>query len=219
MKRFCNYWRVVFMALASLLALAQAFIVSAAPSVYTWGSYDSSGNSFGFLDENEQPLETGDVVQLIWVGPNGRVDPPQAITGETTIDDQLIQSSNLPLDANYPPPLRNKGYMLAQLNYDTDQPYHEGLVYMRAWNAGVAGRNGGASAYGESNLMTLTANGNGVQLGIRTTHSTGTAVQLGALSVDQQTQSRLWLVVFVLLLGGTAVQARQVKGKVRRVRG
>lgn len=211
MKGFRKYWRVVFMALASVLAFAQALVVSAAPAVYTWGSYDSSGSSLGFTDENDQPLETGDVVQLIWVGPNGRIDPPQASTGATTIDDQLLQSSPLPLNANYPPPLRNKGYMLAQFNYDTDQPYHNGLVYMRAWNAGVAGRNGGATLYGDSNLMTLTANGNGVQLGVRTSYSTGTAVQLSTVNVGAQNQSLLWLVVFVLLSLSTAVQASWVR--------
>lgn len=159
-----------------------SLVAAATPAVYTWGSYDADGQTLGFVNENGEPLETGSVVQLIWSGSNGRVDPPQAATGSVTVDDQIIATRTIPNDADYPPPLRNKGYLLAQLNYDTDQPYQNGYVYMRAWNAPTAGRNGGATAYGDSHLLLLTSSGTGLQLGIMTNHSTATAVTIAKMN-------------------------------------
>lgn len=175
-------WLVLIVLGSWLYSLSLA--IAATPAVYTWGSYDANGQTLGFVDENGEPLEAGSVVQLIWSGSNGRIDPPQAATGGVTVDDQIIANRTIPNDADYPPPLRNKGYLLAQLNYDTDQPYQNGYVYMRAWNAPIAGRNGGATAYGDSHLLLLTSNGTGLQLGVITNHSTATVVTLAKINSE-----------------------------------
>lgn len=141
--------------LGSLVAILQA----QEPASAFWGTIDVSGNSsttFGVYDSNNTTVLVGnDVVQFIWVGPNGVIDEPN-YNGTPGGDDQMIDSSAVVVDGSVPPPFRNRGYVNRKLfSYDTSAAYNGGQVYIRAWNFSAAGGYNGATFYGESSLMTL----------------------------------------------------------------
>lgn len=142
-----------------LLALTMTFtalpLKAAAPTSFDWGSSGPSG--FGVLDaDNTTILQTGDLVQFIWTGADGTIDPSECSTGNPTDDDQLLATSTVQ-NGGLPPTLANKGLVtLSTYSYDTADPQNGGTVYLRAWNDSTAAS---ATHYGDSSTSTLTALG------------------------------------------------------------
>lgn len=146
---------------------------------FEWGAVDAAGQLLGFTTaDGVTPLPNGSVVQLLWAGPNGQIDPPLMSSGDPGGDDELVDSNNVQNGFPFPPPLRNKGYVsLKVFTYDSSESWHGGQVYMRVWNASGVGSIGGSTAYGESALTTLSDGASFNQLGI-STNKTVTAVTM-----------------------------------------
>jgi hypothetical protein len=128
--------------------------VQAAPANFEWGSFSAAGlTTFGVYDtDNATVLQTGDLAQLIWAGPDGVIDPPQS-DGAPGDDDQLLQSSSINNELPLPPHQQNKGYIsLKTYTFDTDDLQNSGTIYIRAWNASTPQT---ATAYGDSETTTL----------------------------------------------------------------
>ena len=54
-----------------------------------FGGMDADGNYWKLLDHSGHPLEDGDWVYALWVGPDGEVSPPD-MNGSPTGDDVLL---------------------------------------------------------------------------------------------------------------------------------
>ncbi|MCA9873055.1 MAG: hypothetical protein KC441_05355 [Anaerolineales bacterium] len=155
---------------------------AAVPTSFQWGSFSATGStSFGVYESDGNTiLETGDLVQLLWAGPDGLVDPPLP-DGSPTGDDQLLDTTTVQNTGSLPPPARNKGYVpLHTYSCDTTDPQINGVVYQRAWNASTAGS---ATAYGNSGTGTLTSGGSFNALRWQMTHSP-TAVTLNSIGLQ-----------------------------------
>lgn len=142
---------LVFAILTALFIPSRVF---AAPAPFDWGSFDSGGSTtYGVYDMNNVTiLETGDLAQLIWAGPDGIIDPPNC-DGTTAGDDQVLDRSSVQNGAPLPPTLRNRGYISSKTyTFDTESPQSGGVVYIRAWNNSNAAS---ATAYGNSSTTTL----------------------------------------------------------------
>jgi hypothetical protein len=112
-------------------------------------------NSVPFKDENERPLENDDILQFIWAGANGRIDPPNTQIGSTewgqpTGDDQLIGfphsiGENTPsLEGMF------RFQAIGWLDRAMGSPAAGDLVYLRAFNSSnleTATRYGDAQFY------------------------------------------------------------------------
>lgn len=147
---------LVFAILTALFIPSRGY---AAPASFAWGSFDSSNYSttYGVYNaDNTTVLQTGDLAQLIWAGPNGVIDPPSC-DGTTTGDDEILDISFVQNGPPLPPPMRNKGYITPSEAYtfDTESPQNGGIVYIRAWNSNAAST---ATAYGNS-LASILADG------------------------------------------------------------
>lgn len=140
--------------LVLLLSLAVCLPASATPVSFDWGSYSSSGSSlYGVYDaDGVTPLATGDLVQLIWVGPDGMVDPPD-MDGTPGGDDVQLSVGRVENGGTLPPPLHDKGYVpLMTYTYDDADAQAGHIIYARAWNDAVGGQ---GSLYGNSVTGTL----------------------------------------------------------------
>ena len=92
--------------------------------------------------------ETSDLVQLIDVGPDGVISPPDEI-GNTTGDDSLI--CDIRIGEGYGPPDWNKGKFSHGLSLESGT-----VIYCRAWNAASPST---ATYYGDSGTLTVTGAG------------------------------------------------------------
>ncbi|MCO5193104.1 MAG: C25 family cysteine peptidase [Anaerolineae bacterium] len=158
----------------------------AVPTSFDWGSFSSAGSTtFGVYEgDNSSILATGDLVQLIWTGPDGEVDYP-ALDGSPGDDDVLLDSNTVQNGAPFPPPLRNKGYIpLKTYTFDTESPQANGIVYIRAWNAAAPAD---GVDFGESIPTTLV--GGGTFNAPRWT--TGTTLPVILAYVDAQRTDRI----------------------------
>lgn len=138
---------------ANLTQTAQA-----TPTSFDWGSFNSGGSTtFGVYDSNNSTiLQTGDLAQFIWAGPDSIIAPPRC-DGTPGGDDQLLDMSTVNNGAPLPPPLQNKGYVpLKTYSYDDTEPQQGGVVFIRAWNASTPAA---ATAYGDSGTGVLTNGG------------------------------------------------------------
>lgn len=143
---------------AILIALLIPGVVFAAPVSFDWGTFNSTGlTTFGVYDTNNTTiLQTGDLAQLIWAGPDGAIDLPRC-NGTTTGDDQVLDSTSVLNDAPLPPPARNRGYIpFKTYTFDTVDPQSGGVVYIRAWNSSTAST---GTAYGNSQTASLAGGG------------------------------------------------------------
>lgn len=137
-----------------LTALWVVGVVSATPAGFDWGSFSSSGDETYGVRAGGIPVDTGSLVQLIWVGTDGAVDVPDT-DGTPGDDDVLLDTGTVLNDAPLPPPLRNKGYVpLSTYTFDTEAEYAGGIVYMRAWDGPSAAT---STAFGDSTTGTLSA--------------------------------------------------------------
>ena len=145
---------------AFLLLLFTAYYqTTAAAASLNWGSnFPGSGSvtDYGvYNSDNTTVLATGNLVQLIWAGPNGQIDPP-SYDGTPSCDDVVLATNTINNGAPLPPPQQNKGYFSTQTYlYDTFDPQMGGTVYVRAWNNNTAGGQAGATHYGHSATTTL----------------------------------------------------------------
>jgi hypothetical protein len=153
--------RLLKLASVGLFLLSACLVPSpawAVPASFQWGSFDSLGSTaYGVYEhDNVTILQTGDLAQLIWAGPNGVIDPPTP-SGGVTGDDVILDTSAVNNGAPLPPPARNRGYIpIKTYSFDTGNPQNNGTIYIRAWNASTAA---GATAYGDSTTGTLTNGG------------------------------------------------------------
>jgi hypothetical protein len=159
MATFC--WYIKRSARISTLLLVVMLLVVvdvfAVPTSFQWRSYDSGGStSFGVYDSDDiTPLQGGDLLQLIYAGPDGEIDPPTA-SGASTDDDVLLDEGAIMDNASLPPPLRDRGYFDELFSYDTDGWSDGIVVYVRAWNGDTVGA---ATHYGNSSTTTLSGGG------------------------------------------------------------
>jgi hypothetical protein len=131
--------------------------IHAVPATFDWGTYDAAGSTlFGVYEsDNSTILQTADIVQFIWAGPDASINPPLS-NGNPTGDDVILDTS-IVQNGSGPPPVRNKGYVfLKTYSYNTTDPENNGVVYMRVWNDSLIAN---ATAYGDSGTGTLTAGG------------------------------------------------------------
>jgi len=156
----CRAYRLSKLTCVGLIVLSFSLIphpVGAQAAVsFDWGSFDSGGSTtYGVYEaDNTTVLQTWDLVQLIWTGADGTIDPPQP-DGSTTDDDQILDSSTVRNDLPGDP--ANKGYIpLKTYTFFPSDPQSGGTVYIRAWNASTASS---ATAYGDSTTATLTGGG------------------------------------------------------------
>lgn len=145
--------------LLALAALASPLALSASPGSFDWATFNSRGSiDYGVYDaDNDTILETGDLAQLIWVGPNGTIDPPKtsprAEYGEAGGDDVRLDTSAVQNTGNLWPIQQNKGYIPYKIyTLDSLDDYAGKPVYIRAWNDASAST---ATAYGNSTLHNL----------------------------------------------------------------
>jgi hypothetical protein len=158
MRNATRLSKFVFLGLIILMALLKPYPVQADPASFEWGTFDSGGStSYGVYEaDNVTILETGDLVQFIWAGPDGEIDPPQP-DGTPSDDDQVLDTSTIENGGSLPPPAQNKGYIpLVTYSFDTGDSQNGGTVYIRAWNASTAAS---ATAYGDSSTGTLSNGG------------------------------------------------------------
>ncbi|MBK8432678.1 MAG: choice-of-anchor D domain-containing protein [Chloroflexi bacterium] len=139
---------------ALFIFVAQLF---AAPASLEWYSFpDDPGDvlNYGVYDQtNTAVLAQGDLVQLIWTGPNGQIDPPN-YDGTPSGDDVLLDINTI--ENSLPGPYANRGLItIINYAYETTDPQALGIVYMRAWDHPTAGGFNGATYYGESGTLTL----------------------------------------------------------------
>jgi hypothetical protein len=119
-----------------------------------WGSFNAAGSTaFGVYDtDNTTILQTGDLAQLIWAGPNSTIDQPQC-NGAPGGDDQLLDFTIVQNAGSLPPAAQNRGYVsLKTYTFNATSPQNGGVIYIRAWNANTATS---ATAYGQSATSTL----------------------------------------------------------------
>lgn len=195
-----NHQIAVILILTGIFLLTQYIPVKANPTAIDWGSFNASGlTTFGVYEADDVTiLQTGDLAQLIWAGPNGTIEPPQP-NGTTTGDDVLLDTTTVNNGLPLPPPLQNKGYIpLKTYSFDDQDPISGGVIYIRAWNAGTATS---ATAYGNSITSNLTPGGIFNAPRWHMTHSP-TAITLSAFSASSYINNPWWL---ILVLGTLVV--------------
>ncbi len=139
-------------------------------------AYSSSGVlDLGGLEYLKGNPTNGDMVQIIWVGPNGLQDPADSL-GHTTVDDSLLGTSHIgygiPSESDW-----DSGKFSAY--FSDDLLFVPGTqVFVRAWNDSVV--NGqGVVYYGDSDLYEIQNSDTEVA-----DFGTWTVKELGSLSVE-----------------------------------
>jgi len=203
--------RLLKLAVAVLLLLSISLVSSpvwAVPASFLWGSFDSGGaTTYGVYEhDNVTILQTGDLAQLIWAGPNGSIDPPTP-SGGVTGDDVILDTSAVNNGSPLPPSAQNRGYIpFKTYTFDTENPQNNGTIYIRAWNASTAA---GATAYGNSTTGTLT-NGGTFNAPRWTMMYTPNAVTLSSFrAADRPGNALIWGVAGLLAVVAVAVGLRR----------
>ena len=200
--------RLLLLALLAITAVARP---ASAVNSTTWGSFDQTATAVGWLGPDAQPLPAGSAIQLIWVGPDGQLAPPDPYTGQPGGDDVLLATRTLTPNAQLPPPYRNKGYLTLDVYTFNDGDAWAGqAVFMRSWHGTAAGRQGSATAYGDSPLFTLTNGSNINPLGVAANVEVS-AVVLAHTAVRPSARQTnwLWLTLALLLLTVARQSARR----------
>jgi hypothetical protein len=126
---------------AVLLALAASALFAAAPSARAYTVNLIYYTSRGLMDEHMAFLAQYDMVQLIYTGADGQIDPPNIYNGMPGGDDILWQSTDIGG--------AGPGQFLDLFQYSSNT---SGTVYIRFFNAPVMGQ---VTYYGMSPLHTL----------------------------------------------------------------
>jgi len=94
----------------------------------------------------------GDLIQIIWAGPNGKADDADSL-GNPTVDDVLLGISHI--GSGFPSPDQyDRGAFVATLTHEFFR--YGTIVYVRAWNEAVVTPS--KTNYGDSQLYTLQSN-------------------------------------------------------------
>ncbi len=123
-------------------------------SVSHAGSLVASSEAGVFDTDNSTPLQgdvftgRGDLIQLLWVGPNGQIDPADSL-GNPTVDDVILGTTFVGYGFPFEP---NMGKFSKLFTHDALVP--GAIVYVRAWNDSVISV-GSPIAYGNSQPYTL----------------------------------------------------------------
>lgn len=195
-----------------VLWLATAAVAHAFAQSYTWGSFDATAAAVGFYTANGQtPLAEDNAVQLIWVGPDNTLNPPDPYTGLPSGDDQLLAIGAIVTNSQVPPPFRNKGYVAQTLyTYDSGDAWAGKALYMRGWNAATIGRQGGATAYGDSPPFTLVDGGIANPLGVVVNQQVSAVALAHTLAQGSPSHTAVVPLLFAMLLLWTAVLGRRL---------
>ncbi len=110
------------------------------------GIIDTDGSTYLLGDPSG-----GDLIQVIWVGSNGMIDPPDTL-GHTTMDDSLLGTTWV--GYGFPSPdQHDRGVFVATLTHEVFAPGTR--VYVRAWNSPVVDSQ---SNYGDSEIYEIQSN-------------------------------------------------------------
>ncbi|KPA17796.1 RTX toxin [Candidatus Magnetomorum sp. HK-1] len=140
---------ILLLIVFALLHMTFAVKVFAIPSSFDWTSIDSEGV---YNSDNQTALSENNFVQLIYIGPDGVIDPP-----DNPDDDVILSTSTIWTNSGKPPTLQNMGYFSGQFDYDDEIDSRTGsTVYVRAWNGNDVSS---ATHYGNSETATITSNG------------------------------------------------------------
>ena len=178
-------------------------IISTPPADFDWGSFDAQGGSgFGVYEADDVTvLPTGALAQLIWAGPDGAINQPQA-DGQPGGDDQLLDTSSVANGPPLTPDQQDKGYIpLKVYSFEDGAAQSGGVVTIRAWNAGTVVS---ATVHGDSITGTLTIGG---VLNAPRWHVTSapTAITLSGLTARPGSSPQLPVVTLAILLGISVV--------------
>lgn len=119
----------------------------------------SVANDVPYGDENGKTLENGDIIQLIWAGEDGRIDPPNMVTGNPewgnpTNDDRMIGVLHF-IGEN----LSSKGLFRFQVigwpGHTIGWPGAGDFVYARAFNEGSLEK---STRFGDAQLHQVSMN-------------------------------------------------------------
>jgi hypothetical protein len=138
---------IAFLSFLALLTggLAQSASAGTFEAMSTSGILDVDGVTY--LQGNVMEL-SGDLVQLIWTGPDGVIDAPDSL-GRTTDDDSLLGTTFIGYGYPFEP---DAGKFSIIWTHDLLAPGN--IVYIRAWNDSVVVP-GQRIDYGNSALYTL----------------------------------------------------------------
>lgn len=95
-------------------------------------------NNTPYADENGATLQDGDILHLIWAGPDGQIDPPQMPTGSPNNglpsgDDELLETHAI--GENFPPGFGQFTFTVTTYQSQAQgKPADGDWVYLRAFN-------------------------------------------------------------------------------------
>ena len=141
--------KIVALAVASLVIMAFVSLAIAQPLPIVVKSTTGVMDESGVVPLLGDGSETGDLVQLINVGPDGVISPPDEESGNPIGDDSLI--CTIRIGVGYGPGDWDKGKFIKGTAADEDT-----VIFCRAWNDASPST---ATYYGDSGTMTVTGAG------------------------------------------------------------
>jgi len=199
MKKYKLPAKLMIFGIFITLLLGFPITVYAVPAFFTWGSFDAGGSTaYGVYEHNNiDPLLTGALAQLLWVGPDGLINTPLQ-NGSAGGDDVILDTATVLNGLPLPPAQWDRGYIpLETYTYDTGDPQNGNTVYIRAWNASTPAN---ATAYGNSTTSSLTSGGTfNAPRWIMT--NTPTAITLSTFHATSTGNSSLIRISLTILVG------------------
>ncbi len=160
-----GHWRKVFPTGKSILKAENSFASFAASQLDRSYLKLASrvvvrvANDVPYLDENGKVLEDGDIIQLVWAGKDGRIDPPNAVTrgaerGNPTNDDRLIGVLHV-IGENASSAGSFRFQAIGWPDYTIGCPAAGDFIYVRAFNASSLEK---ATSFGDARLYLVSTN-------------------------------------------------------------
>jgi uncharacterized Zn ribbon protein len=117
------------------------------------GGLDTTDMSFWpLVDAKGVKLQDGDLVQLIWNGPDMIVDTMDVVTGMTTGDDSLLTTWGIGAGIAGAGTGRFKVGLYAYVDHTKGYPAQGDRLYLRVFDDSTIGEDAGAVWYGESEI-------------------------------------------------------------------
>jgi len=114
------------------------------------GGLDTTDVSYWpLIDGDGNELEDGDLVQLIWAGSDGLIDPLDDVTGEPTGDDSLLASWGIGQGLG-PGTGRFKYELFTYESHAKGYPAQGDHIYLRSFDGSSLGEGTGSTWYGET---------------------------------------------------------------------
>ena len=152
----------IFRGCGSVWRISMLIALVAFAGVPAWAATIRVSSTTGIMDaDGVTPLQgtglgspSSDKVQLLYAGPNGVIQPP-SLTGQSTGDDELIETSEYP--GQYHTAI-GEGFPFNPNQGKFTEDFVHSLsagakIYVRAWNSPTIGA---GAKYGESPLYSLT---------------------------------------------------------------